>query len=107
MDIVALIKDHWEAIAIVLGALGGIWNLLKQKAWQELFKLCVELVRKVAVTELEAAGPEKRKIVVDQAWDAAPAWAKALIKKEQLELIAEQAYQLLKGELKAEAAEGK
>lgn len=98
MEILAFIAEHWQSIAIILTSGGLLVELLKKRAWSAFFVLCLDLVRKVAVEEL--SGKEKREAVVEAAYTKAPLWVKKLITEEQAETIAEQAYVLLRGELK-------
>jgi hypothetical protein len=71
---------------------------LKSRAYAQFFGLALQLVREVAIKELD--NTEKRKWVVEEAYKAAPLWATKMVTKLQVEQIAEQAYQLLRGELK-------
>lgn len=100
MELIVFVQQNWEAIAIVLGAFGALWAKVREKAWQEFLWLCLDLVRDVAVQQLEATGPEKRAAVVEAAYAQAPLWVKKLVTEDQAEQLAEQAYQLLRGELK-------
>lgn len=98
MDSFVFIQDHWQSIAIIASAFGSLGVYAKQQAYKQFLLVCLDLVRKIAVQEL--TGLEKRKAVVDAAWTKSPLWVKHFITMEQAEQIAEQAYSLLKGELK-------
>ncbi len=94
-----LVLNHWQSIAIVSGAGVGLWQAVQKKAYQQFFLICLDLVRQVAVEEL--SGKEKREKVVKTAYENLPLWAKKLITEQKANELAEQAYQLLRGEIKA------
>ena len=102
--VVLFIQAHWDSLSIVSLLGGAVFMALKEKAYQKAGMIALELVREVAVHELD--GVEKRKMVVDQLWKRLPLWAQKVIGKEDnLVAVAEQAYQLLKGELKIPTTE--
>ena len=99
---VQFLMDHSQSLAIVALAAGGLFAALKQQAYKTFLLLALKLVREVAVQEL--SGPEKRKAVVEGVYKALPVWAKNIVSERKAHELAEKAYQLLKGELKQEAA---
>jgi hypothetical protein len=100
LGVLALIQAHWQTIVIVATAGGGLIAALQKQAYSVFFGLALELVRQVAVEELN--GVDKRKKVVEEVYKALPLWAKGLIPQQQAEILAERAYSLLKGELKTQ-----
>lgn len=97
--VIGLVQAHWQTVAIVGGAVAGLTAAVKNRAYAEFFKLALILVREVAVQEL--SGPEKRKWVVEEGYKRLPLWAKKAVTQQQLEVWAERAYALLRGELTA------
>lgn len=97
--IIGFIVAHWDSISIVLLGTGGLVAAVKNRAYALFLTQALELVRKVAIEEL--SGPEKRKKVVEEVYKVLPLWAKNAVSPQQAEVLAERAYQLLRGELKA------
>lgn len=95
--IIHLVQQHWEAIAIVVGALNGLYMALKGKAYDKFFALAKDMV--VEVADKELSGPEKREQVVDAVYVALPLWAKKLVTEDQAEVLAERAYQVLRTQM--------
>jgi len=76
------------------------FKFLKSKEYDKAWPVALELVRQLA--EKELSGPEKRKEVAKGISDVLPAWMKAFVTETEVEKLAEQAYQFLRGELKQE-----
>ena len=92
----AFLWAHWVSFTAVFVATPALFVALRSKAYYAFFTLALQLVKQVAKEELE--GPEKRKWVVDNGYEALPVWAKQLVTKEKLGEWVEKAYQQLKDE---------
>jgi hypothetical protein len=95
--VIHLVQAHWTTVLIIAASVQAMYVALQGKAYDKFFALAKELVVKVADEEL--SGPDKRKKVIDDAYVMLPLWAKALVTQAQAEVLAERAYQVLRGEM--------
>ena len=97
--IFSFVTAHWETFALLLGGMGGIIAVLRNKAYGAAFLLAGELVRKAAVKELD--NDEKRKWCAAELFKLLPKWMLVFVPTQAAaEDIVERAYQLLKDEVK-------
>jgi hypothetical protein len=96
--VLSFVQQHWESVVIVATALVVLFDKLKKKAYQEFLAEAMIAVERVAVLEL--SGVEKRDRVIDDVYRKLPAWVVSLIPNDTAKQIAEQAYQLLRADLK-------
>lgn len=97
-SIMNFMASNWDSIAIVLLSLNSILDLLKKKQYGKMWPIALELVRQVSAKQL--SGKEKRQEVVDMLMQASPALVKRVISRDEMEIIVEEAYLFLRGELK-------
>ncbi len=96
--VVAFMTQHWDSIVAVCTALVMLFQAAKKKEYDKLWPATLELVKQLA--EKELSGVEKRKEVAAGIHDLLPIWLKPLTSETQVEKLAEQAYQFMRGELK-------
>jgi len=99
-DILNLVSAHWEVIVLILTSCTVLFNALQKKAYGEFVKEALVMVKKVAVMEL--SNVEKRDAVIDSVYISVPSWVSSIITRDQAKLLVEQAYQVLKVDLKDE-----
>lgn len=97
-SIMSFVASNWDSIAIVLLSLNSILDLLKKKQYTKMWPVALELVRQVSAKQL--SGKEKRQEVVDMLMQASPSLVKRVISRDEMEIIVEEAYLFLRGELK-------
>lgn len=93
------ISQHWDSIVAVCTALVVGYQALKTREYAKIWPTLLELIKGVADKEL--SGPEKRKEVATELNKILPLWLKPMVSETELEKLVEQAYQYLRGELKA------
>lgn len=96
-NIIAFIGTHIEQITVFALTAITIARGGQSTAKSQILSMALDLVRDVAASEL--SNPEKRKWVVEAIKDRAPILTKAL-SDQSIELIVENAYLLLKADLK-------
>lgn len=105
MDFVTLVPalmtfmtGNWDTIVLVVLASRTAFEMVKKNQFKALWPLALEVVRQVA--EKQVDGPEKRKKAVDLLMELSPPLVKRVISREEMELLVEEAYLFLRGELR-------
>lgn len=94
------VTQHWDSILAACTAMVMLFQALKTREYHKAWPVALELVRKLAETEM--SGPEKRKEVAKGIYDVLPLWLKGVMSQTEIEQLAEKAYQFVRGDLKAE-----
>jgi hypothetical protein len=89
--------SNWDTVVLVALASRTAFEMVKKSQFKALWPLALEVVKQVAQKQIE--GPEKRKKAVDLLMELSPPLVKRVISREEMELLVEEAYLFLRGEL--------
>jgi hypothetical protein len=97
-QIIGFITSNWETFAIIGLTLNSLIDVLRKKQYSLIWPIAIKLVREVSAQQL--SGKEKRQAVVDILMGSSPRLVKRVISRDEMEIIVEEAYLFLRGELK-------
>lgn len=95
------LSSHWDSIVLIAVAAKTGLDMVKKNQFSLLWPLALEVVKSVAHRQID--GVEKRKQAVELLMSMAPPLVKKVISKEEMELLVEEAYLFLRGEIKKES----
>lgn len=96
--LLAFATSNWDTVMLVALASRTAFEMVKKSQFKALWPLALEVVKQVAEKQIE--GPEKRKNAVDLLMELSPPLVKRVISREEMELLVEEAYLFLRGELR-------
>jgi hypothetical protein len=95
------LSANWDSIVLVAIAAKTGLDMVKKSQFSLLWPLALEVVKAVAHKQID--GVQKRKQAVDLLMSMAPPLVKKVISREEMELLIEEAYLFLRGEIKKES----
>ena len=96
--LMTFLTSNWDTITLVALASKTAFDMVKKSQFRALWPLAIEVVKQVAQKQLE--GTEKRQKAVDLLMELSPSLVRKIVSREEMELLVEEAYLFLRGELK-------
>lgn len=96
--LMTFMSSNWDTITLVALASKTAFDMIKKSQFRALWPLALEVVKEVAHNQLQ--GPEKRQKAVDLLMEVSPPLVRKVVSREEMEMLVEEAYLFLRGELK-------